>query len=430
MVRVAGIGLVLAVAIVTSRRCAECGEPSAPDHEAPCDSTVVRAEAPVTTLDGLVALALERNPRLRAAAAAVEEAQGLALQAGLYPNPTVEGGAEEWNGTQSKFPVIVRQEIVTAGKLRLDRTAAAQQALEAELNHEAIRYQMLTAVREQFYRVLAAQRRVEILGRLVGIARQSEKTARQLLDAGEGNRSDLLQLTVELRRAEVDLRNAQTMLAADRHRLTAIAGVPGSTIAAVQGDLQAALPEFDEEEALHRILERHAELRHSRVESERSWTLLRRARAEPIPNVTLGAGYKRDLATRLEGEWILEVECPLPVWNRNQGNIRAARAAVTRTAEAADALANSLREKLAQAIGEYRSACQLASQFDSEILPASQESLRIVQVGYAQGQFDFLRMLEAQRTLIQAELGAIDAQRDRWTAAARIAGLLQLDVLP
>ena len=50
---------------------------------------------------------------------------------------------------------------------------------------------------------------------------------------------------------------------------------------------------------------------------------------------------------------------------------------------------------------------------------------------FEQGQTDFLRLAAiAQRTLIEADLGYIDAQEARWTSAAEIAGLLQMEQFP
>ena len=157
------------------------------DHDAAFESVElsVAAEPTFGTLDSFVTLALDRNPRLGAAGSAVEVARGRALQAGLYPNPEISGGAAQLNGNQSQYVARIGQKFVTAGKLRLDRDAALRAVLRAELGYVRAKFDLLTDVRRQFYLVLTAQHRVAILEHLVEIAGKSESAARRLLEIVE-----------------------------------------------------------------------------------------------------------------------------------------------------------------------------------------------------------------------------------------------------
>ncbi|MBA4031452.1 MAG: hypothetical protein C0478_11275, partial [Planctomyces sp.] len=69
-------------------------------------------------------------------------------------------------------------------------------------------------------------------------------------------------------------------------------------------------------------------------------------------------------------------------------------------------------------------------QYGTEILPKARETLEISQNLYSQGQIDFLRLLQSQRTLLETELARIDAQEQRWVSAAALAGLLQEESFP
>jgi hypothetical protein len=73
-------------------------------------------------------------------------------------------------------------------------------------------------------------------------------------------------------------------------------------------------------------------------------------------------------------------------------------------------------------VGQYKSAEQRAAIYEKQILPKARDVFRVNQNLFEQGQTDFLRLLQAQRTLIEADLGYIDAQEARWSAAATIAG--------
>ena len=99
---------------------------------------IVKGEKGMTSLSlgDLEQMALQGNPTLAQAAAAIDASRGKALQAGLYPNPTIGYVGEQIGiaGTAGELQgAFVQQTIVTAGKLRLSRAKYNQEACEAEL---------------------------------------------------------------------------------------------------------------------------------------------------------------------------------------------------------------------------------------------------------------------------------------------------------
>jgi cobalt-zinc-cadmium efflux system outer membrane protein len=102
-------------------------------------------------LEDLEKMALENSPSLAQALSAVRAAEGQTLQAGLYPNPTVGYTSEEFSlrapSERSQHYGFVEQEIVTAGKLKHNRAAFAQEQLQAEASKEAQKWRVLNTVR-------------------------------------------------------------------------------------------------------------------------------------------------------------------------------------------------------------------------------------------------------------------------------------------
>lgn len=398
-----------------------------PDILPPALATLL--DGPERTLDELTTLAQEASPALRAAAAAIDVARGQAIQAGLCPNPLAQVGSPQWAGGISQYFAMLNQEIVTMGKLRLQRRAALQGVIQAELAFTRQRFDLLTAVRQQFYVVLAAQQRVEILRALVDIAAKSRETAVRLANAGEGSRTDVLLLNIELERARVGLENAITLLVAAREQLAASLGIPSLPIGSVTAALDQRIADYQDEFVRAEVLRVNALAISAQVEIARSQILLRRARVEPIPNLFLSGGFQYSVEP-LNNQGLAQVGVPLPVFNRNQGNIRSARATVSRSVANLEATQNELLRLLAGALGRFRAAAEQVQKFEGQILPNSREAQEITQKGYIQGQFDFLRLLQAQRTMVEANLGYVNAQESRWTAAAEIAGLLQAEAFP
>ena len=174
-------------------------------------------------LTELIQLGLEHNPALAQAGLDVEALRGRAIQAGLYPNPVVsvigdELGDRQGPGGINTLPLIT-QEIVLGGKLRLNRGVAGKEVDQANLALVRQRFVLMTSVRQGYFEVLAGQRRVEVLGELVGLAGKSLDNAKKLLGAGEAAKPDVFQFEIELDRLVADKAAAQRDLAAAWGRL-------------------------------------------------------------------------------------------------------------------------------------------------------------------------------------------------------------------
>lgn len=382
------------------------------------------------TLEELQALAESSSPALRQAAADVETARGVAIQAGLYPNPLLIGGANQIVGNQSQYYAAMSQEIVTKNKLGLSQQAATRQVMQAEQNFIATRYQLLTAVRQAYMKTLAAQRRYEVLVRLVEIARKSMETADRLRVAGEGTRTDLLLFEIEFEKAEVAVENAEARLAAARKELAATLGLRDMQIGRINGNLLESLDQVSQQLLLEGYVPYNASVQIAELEVDRSKFLIRRAEVEPFPNVTVYAGYQRQIEPALHNMGLLTLSVPLPLWNQNQGNITSAYGNLSKAHADVDAVQNDIARRMAEAGGRYRAADQQARRFELKIVPKAREGVKMIQEGFAQGQLDIMRLLQAQRALVESNLGFIDALEARWNAAAEMAGIAQLDTFP
>jgi cobalt-zinc-cadmium efflux system outer membrane protein len=339
-------------------------------------------------------------------------------------SPQLAGSDSQWNG-------FVTQEFVTRGKLRISRAAAVRAVQQAELQHVRRRFDVLTNVRSQFYAALIAQERVVVLRNLVTIANSSRDSAAKLEEVGEGTRTDTLLLRIEVERSVLALENGETLLRASYQQLAATVGLPELLITSVTADVAAPLPDFEYEALRQGVVTQNALAQVAQLEISRSRILLQRAIVEPFPNVVAMGGYQRQINDApVLNQGLFQVTLPVPLWNRNQGNIAAAQANVTAAAQQYGRVQNELSLRAAQSLADYRAAVQRVERYEKEILPHARELLRITQQGYAAGQFDFLRMLAAQRTLLETNLTYVNAQETRWLAAAQLAGLLQSEQFP
>ncbi len=391
-----------------------------------------RYDAPGTTIEQISQIALANSPAIREAQNKAVAVRGLAIQASLYPNPTFGTASPQLAGNQTQYNAYLIQDLVTKGKIRLDTAAAERAAREAELAVVRARFDLLTTVRQRFYTALATQQRVEVLDRMVSIAQTSRDIGQRLLDAGVGTRGDVLLLQIELSRAEAELKNAHTLSETSRRQLAAATGLIDLPIDHVEGNLKQSLPNYELIAVQQGVIERNALARSAEVEIDRSQFVLRRAEVEPFPNLNFMGGYQNQLpgAFAPESQAIYQIQMVVPLFNRNQGNIRAAQAGVATAAAQLNRVHTELANATAAALGRYLTAHQFAERYEKEIVPSAVQVQSITAKLYKEGQIDFLRYLAAQRALLDASLAYISAQEDRWTAAAEVAGLLQSEQFP
>lgn len=386
------------------------------------------------SLSDLVNLSLERNPILQQAVVDVDAAQGRAYQAGLYPNPVFTFSGDELSDRQGPGGILtaqLNQEIVTGHKLSLSRAVAMRDVDLATLTVVRQRYTLLTNVRQGYFEVLAAQRRVETLAELVKLVTAAFEKAEALLKAKQIAELDQLVFRIELNRLRAELDAAQQERRAALGRLAAVVGVPDFPDTPLTGPLEAAIPEYDFDRARAFVLETHPEARSAQVSITRAQLALQRARAEPIPNVTVGTGYTRQNQNK-SNDWLLQMSLPVPVFNRNQGNIAAAQAELGRANLEVGRVRNDLTNRLWAAFGQYAAARQRVARYRPQILDDARRSYELTLQRIAQSKeiSDILLVLQAQKTVQEANLEYIRALAEMWRGASEIAGLLQEEQWP
>lgn len=382
------------------------------------------------TLQEFVTLAERSHPRLRAALAAVEAARGKAVQARLYPNPMLAGSSPQIAGASSQWNGYVTQDVVTAGKLKLAQQAALRDVQRSEYELIRARFDVLREVRQSFYALLVSQRRMEIYKQLLDIAKRSYEIGRQLADAGEGTKADVLFWSIERDRADVRLLNAAVYIETGRRQLATAIGLPRADVGPIDGDLFRRLPHFDLKQLQEAVVQRNARPRAAEAAVAGSQWALERAAVEPVPNVNVMAGYQRQVDFPPEDQGLVQVMVEVPLFDRNQGNIRAARADIAAARADLRVTEIDLATQAAAAIAAYRTAQRMVDWYEQLILPKARETVQLTQQLYARGEVTFLSLLQAQRILTETELAYVEAQADRWNAAVTIADLLQLESFP
>ncbi len=377
------------------------------------------------TLSELEDLALATNPTLQQAAAEVMRLEGIWQQVGLKPNPifgyqAAEIGNEGSAGQQGLF---LGQEFVRGDKLELNRAAAGNAVAQARWNRETQQQRVLNTVRRRFYETLGATKTFELAKELQGLAEESARISRELEQAGEGTQLQVLQAEIEARNNQLLLNNARIRRRAALQRLAVAVGNPELQPQDLVGSLDQTPPGLEFDDVWNWLIERSPELQAAYYAVHRARWAIRRAEAEPIPNVEGQLGIAQDYATN---DFVvnLQIGIPIPYHNRNQGNITAAQAEHIRACREIERLRLDLRDRLVAAFQNYQVSKTQADAYREEILPLAKKNLELVRRGYEQSQLDYLQLLTAQRTYFRRSLEAVNARTALWLSVVRIQGLV------
>jgi len=404
------------------------GEAAKPGPQSPATENVPRLR-----LEDLENMALESNPTLAQAASAVRAAEGKKVQAGLYPNPIIGAtGDENTPGPVirgGEFGFFVEQRFVTAGKLAKNRSIAEQERLQAETTATAQKQRVLNSVRSFYYEALGAERRVQVQTRLATLSREAVKISNELSNVGATDQPDLLESEIEAERAEVNLIMAKNAQAKVWRELAAVVGKPTLQPRSLEGNLEE-VPRLELESAISKLFNESPEVRTSEVAFAREEAALRRAKVEKVPDIIARGGLRNnrellELGGRPVGlEGFFDVGVEIPFFNRNQGNVAAARANVERAHRELERVKLSLRMRMAGTYKEYQDSLATAERYRTQMIPRAQKAYDLYLNNFRQMAAAYPQVLIAQRNLFQLQGDYITALVNMWRSAVEIEGLL------
>jgi cobalt-zinc-cadmium efflux system outer membrane protein len=393
-------------------------------------------EGRIMTLTEMQDIALENNPTLRQAVARVEAARGAMIQAGLYPNPTFgyEGdtiGTADTNGYNGGF---LNQQFITAGKLGLAQNAAMMEMRAAEFDLRTTRIEVATNVRRLYFSILVEQERIRLYESIQSISDEAYQAQRTLVAGGESALYEPLQLRVLSVLARNNVLTAKNSLAAFWRQIAAAVGTPELLPATVAGSIDMIVPQIELQQAIDMMLAQNADLTAAQYRISSNQYKLRLQQATPIPDVTVYSALQRDSTSPLTPNrttFNLQVSVPVPVFNRNQGNITSARATLVDADRNYFTVKNQLQADLADAYNRYITSQAIVTNYREAILP---DQVRVYRATYSRfriaGQeVDFAQVVVTQQTLVHAVIGYLDAVTGQWQATVDVARLLQVDDL-
>ncbi len=377
-------------------------------------------------------LALANNPNFQQAEAQVKIAEGQRKQAGLYPNPTIGFNSEHNSPNPStrwgSNGGLLGQRIVTGGKLGVERALADREVDEARARRDLARLELSGHLRHLYYQALGEQKLVDVREQLAKTATETADIFRQLMNTGLADEPDVLTADVESQRAAVRLTQARQ---AQTRTWQQLAGLVQQTLPPqpLEGDF-LALPDVERAKAWARIETENPEFNLPGIALRRADLQLAQARKARIPDVQARGGvrYNRELSEITRGsvgpEGIFDISVELPIFNRQQGNIAAAKAMQSRAALEPARVRRSLESRFADAWREYDQARTAALRYRQDMLPATQKALTLYRANYKAMSGSYPAVLQTQRSYFLLQEEYMESLQMAWRAVADLESLL------
>ncbi len=385
--------------------------------------TTARAASP---LDDLVAEVLEKNPSVRARVHRQEAAREDARAAGRWPDPRVSVMVDRVprsSMTGAMPPMVqygVQQVVPWPGKLGLMREAAEWETARAGSDIDTRKLDLALDAKRAFWMLALNVRRR-------GINRANRNVANTLADAtlgrysaGIGGHHDVARAQVEVAALDVqyvDLEGERASIAA---MINALRNEPTETPFADPPPPLSSRIDLAHSKLVDRALATRPELRGMRAMQSEALTMASLERKERYPDVTGGVWYNQMIGMPDSGGAMIGATLPIFGYARQGHRAAAFEAKADSSLEDQAAKRAMIRFEVADAIVGVDTATRQVDLIRGVALPRARESFQASLAGFGAGATDIVGVLDARRSLQQAELALAEAEVRREIAIAQL----------
>ncbi len=371
------------------------------------------------TLDELLTFTVEHNPEILAAKAEIDIARGELITAGLLPNPKIE-----FTGRNQSIPdedlsgfnydINLSQEIPLGGKIGHRKRVAQLKLEKARLDFQNVVRLKTAEVKKAFYAVLFNQRRQELIKEVLEVNRIILDIANKRYKAGDIPLMGVNLASVELQRTTIESLNLQNEFSQANSELLMALGIildsggpSGVEGLKVEGTLSKEQIQFNLTELIRFALANRPDYRSLQVAVKAAEADISLARAEGVPNIEVGGAFERELGNerRIGGF----VSIPLPLFNRNQGEIAKSLSRKDQVSLELAALKNRIEQEVRIGFTKVETGKKNLDVFQRGLIQLVRENLELNRKAFQAGEIEFLEVARAEEDFIRTNTLFLEA---------------------
>jgi cobalt-zinc-cadmium efflux system outer membrane protein len=399
------------------------------------DVPIPSAPAPVATLEALVEETLEHNPEVRFYEAEIAAAKGGRMTAGSIANPelsgsignkTIRGGGLRAEGVA--WSVSVAQPFEWPGRLGLRKAIANRQIELAQIGYDRFKVALAGRVRNLAYGLFAAQEKAAATREVAERFKALREVLVQRDPAGltpllETRVIEATELTMERKASEAVLAMESALLEINQLRGVA----PDSRLVVSQPQL--VFRPAEKRETLTTLARtNNFDLRSRAVELTQQGFRVELAKNERFPSLSLGPTISEENAGDHERIISLGLTLPLPLWNRNKGNIQTEAARQTQAEVSLNITAREIERKVVEAALTYETKVAEMAKWRPDSADHFRDAAEVADRHYRLGAVPIATFVELQKQYLEAIEALLETKKEALEAAQQLELLTGLSV--
>ena len=390
-----------------------------------------------TTLETLVAEAMARNPEQKFYEAELAAAKAGRRAAGNWPNPelstsvgikNVRDSSSSLSGEGLAWSVSFAQPFEWPGRIGLRKAIANRDIELAELGLHRFRAALAGRVRFLAYGLFAAERKAEAAQEVAARFQTLREVLVQRDPAGvtpllETRVIEATELSMRHKASEAAIAARSVLLELNQLRGES----PGTHLSIEPSDLT-----FGPSETIEALSARgrtnNFELRLRAVELAQQGFRVDLAKNERYPALSIGPTLSEERGIERERVVGLAVTVPLPLWNRNKGNIEAANARKMQAEVSLAVACKEMERKIAEATIVYQAKLAEMQAWRPDSVEHFQEAANLAGRHYRLGAVPVGTYVELQKQYLEAVDALLDTKKEALEAAQSIELLTGLKI--
>lgn len=387
------------------------------------------------TWDEARKLALEHNPAVKAARAAMEQAGFTYLaslnsympQIGISNSVSRSGGdnaaaSNRWGASISASEDLLNMKTISS--VRIDRIAREK----AEADYQSVSASVRQTLGSAFIDLLFAQKRIEVQKKIAGIRRENAQLIKLKYESGMESKGNSLYTDALAENADVSVKKAERQLSTSRRSLLEAIGLEGTSTVAAKGDI--SVPVFALDEArIAQAVERSPDMVSARktFESAKERTKSARYSAYPTLSASQSLGWNGPSEFPQTNTWSLGLSLNIPIFSGGPtyyaNSLSASKKGLTAAEENYRAKKIALAASLRSGYDNFLSAAETAAA-NTSLLKANEERYKEAQIKYMAGSISFIDLENVEQNFVDSDLNQLDYARTAHSSKLSLEQLL------